>query len=73
MQKYLALLVRASHDKKVWFKNQYGQMEARYTSRAVLNEMMRPPFISTAPKTKRVWSEQEIAEFYQKNPLLKCN
>ncbi len=37
----------------------------------LLRTLMRPPCVLTGPTEKRIWSQQEIEEFYKINPMFK--
>lgn len=64
----LALMVSASSTQVVKVKNLQGDYVKKPVARAATHEIIRPPFILSAPTKKRVWSKEEIAEFYQLNP-----
>ncbi len=67
--KYLSLLVSASTYQKVRAKNEHGHDYWVPVSRSAFNELKRPPFVPSAPTTKKVWSESEITEFKKNNPV----
>lgn len=69
--RYLTLLNQASSNKFIVKVHEHGQVERQYVARAALNELMRPPFIPTAPLTKKEWSPEEIEAFYKQNPLFR--
>lgn len=62
-------MVQASQESGIWRKNEHGHMVKVYTQRSALEELKRPPFILTAPLTKKEWSPEEIEKFYQSNPV----
>lgn len=37
--------------------------------RAVMNDIVRPPFVPSAPTTLKEWSLKEQEEFYKNNPV----
>jgi hypothetical protein len=69
--KFLQLLLAASSEKTISVKNAFGDVVRVRVASAAINEMKRPPFILSAPAEKRVWSPEEIAEFYKRNPIFK--
>lgn len=68
--KFLKLLVDASSMKKIYVRV-LGDVIGVPVSRAAINELKRPPLILSAPAEKRVWSQEEVAEFYKRNPIFK--
>lgn len=68
LPKHLNLLVAASSTKRLRVRNEFGDWTHKGVATAAINALKRPPFIPSAPLSKRDWTPQEIAEFYQRNP-----
>lgn len=41
--------------------------------RATMDDLVRPPFIPSAPTAKKLWSLKEQQEFYKNNPMYVMN
>lgn len=37
--------------------------------RGAMDDLVRPPFVDSAPKMKKLWSLKEQEEFYKENPM----
>lgn len=69
LPRYLQLLIDSASERRITVHHQ-GQEHRIPVRHAALHELKRPPFILSAPTEKKVWTEEEIAEFYKTNPML---
>lgn len=67
----IRLIVQACNPKSIKLRDVQGQEYWFNTARSAIDALKRPPFVPSAPTTKRVWTQAEIEEFYKTNPLLK--
>lgn len=69
--KFLTLLLSASSDRSIQSKDEFGNVSKIPVRNAAIRTLVRPPFVPSAPTTKREWSKEEVEEFYKANPMLR--